>query len=96
MAKKEKVVDLKQRPDKVSSEHLTEMQNIVNKINAVQFNIGKLEAQKHGLLHELAGNHDKAAVLQDDLQNTYGTHDIDLKDGKINWPKEGDNRGDEK
>tara|TARA_R110002020_G_scaffold8772_1_gene35479 strand:+ start:826 stop:1098 length:273 start_codon:yes stop_codon:yes gene_type:complete len=88
MGKKEKVVDLKQRPDKVSKEHLAEMQKIVNRINGIQFNVGKIEAQKHGLLHELAVAHDQAAVLQDDLQNTYGSHDIDLKSGNINWPKD--------
>ena len=47
MAKKEKVVDLKQRVDKISEQHLTELQSIVNTLNATQFNIGKIEVQKH-------------------------------------------------
>ena len=53
MAKKEKVIDLKQKVDKISDIHLDELQKIVNTINGLQFNIGKVEAQKHHLLHGL-------------------------------------------
>ena len=47
MAKKEKVVDLKPRVDKISKEHLDQLLDAVNKINSLQFNIGRLETQKH-------------------------------------------------
>ena len=49
--KKEKVVDLK--PQKISEEELTELRNVVSAINKLQFDIGQLEAQKHGALHAL-------------------------------------------
>ena len=54
MGKKEKLVDLKPKADKISDEHLKEMQNIVNTINSIQFNVGKIEGQKHTLLHDLS------------------------------------------
>ena len=88
MAKKEKVVDLKQRVDKISEQHLTELQSIVNTLNATQFNIGKIEVQKHKLLHELATVQDNITMLQDKMTNEYGTFDINIDDGTINWPKE--------
>ena len=53
MGKKEKLVDLKPKVDKISDEHLKQMQNIVNTINSIQFNVGKIEGQKHKLLHDL-------------------------------------------
>ena len=40
MANKEKEIELKPRVEKVSKEHLDQMQKIVNGINAMQFNIG--------------------------------------------------------
>ena len=35
--KKEKVVDLAQKPEKVSDEHLRQVQEVVNNVNDMQF-----------------------------------------------------------
>ena len=59
MGKKEDMVDLKPKVDKISSEHLKELQEIVNIVNNIQFNIGKIEGQKHTLLHELVLSQNK-------------------------------------
>ena len=89
MAKtKEKVLDAIKRKEKVSQEHLDEMLQVVNKINALQFNIGRLESQKHKLLHELALGNDTISLVQDKMMKEYGTYDINLTDGTINWPKD--------
>tara|TARA_Y100001973_G_C4917406_1_gene194776 strand:+ start:19 stop:309 length:291 start_codon:yes stop_codon:yes gene_type:complete len=96
MAKtKEKILDVKERKDKVSEVHLKEMVNAANSINALQFNIGRLEAQKHKLLHELALSNDNISLIQDKMMEEYGTFDINLTDGTINWPKE-EEKSDEK
>ena len=88
MAKKEKVVDLKPRVDKISKEHLNELLSAVNKINSLQFNIGRLETEKHKLLHEVALGNDTVSLLQDKMMKEYGSYDINLKYGNINWPKD--------
>ena len=88
MTKKEKLVDLKPKVDKISSEHLKEMQEIVNVINNVQFKVGQLEGQKHNLIHELGLSQKKIIDLQNVLQKEYGSFDINITDGTINWPKE--------
>ena len=88
MAKKEKVVDLKPKVDKISKEHLDQLLDAVNKINSLQFNIGRLETQKHKLLHEIALGNDTVSLLQDKMLKEYGSYDINLTDGTINWPKD--------
>ena len=88
MAKKEKTIELKKKLDKISPEHLTELQKIVNTINQVQFNVGKIEAQKHNMLHDLAVAQDKGAIMQDTLMKEYGSYYVNLNDGSINWPKD--------
>ena len=85
---KEKTIEVKERAEKVSDEHLKEIQETIGAINNFQFNIGKLEAQKHDILHRLATAQDKIALMQDTLQKEYGTNDVNIKDGTINWPKE--------
>ena len=82
---KEKTVELKPKVEKISKEHLEELQRIVNRLNSLQFNIGKIEVQKHGLLHDLAVVQDKTVLMQDTLVKEYGTYDVNLNDGTINW-----------
>jgi|TARA_R100001463_G_scaffold29358_1_gene66759 hypothetical protein len=88
MGKKEKLVDLEPKVDKISDGHLKEMQEIINITNNIQFNIGKLEGQKHGLLHELGLSQKKILNLQETLSKEYGSFDINIADGTINYPKD--------
>ena len=88
MAKKEKVLDVKSKIEKVSDKHLSELQTVVNTVNGMQFNIGRIEAQKHKLLHDLALGNDTISLLQDKMMKEYGSYDINLTNGTINWPKD--------
>ena len=88
MTKKEELVDLKPKADKISEEHLKEMQEVVNVINNMQFKVGQLEGQKHSLLHELGLSQKKILDLQYMFSKEYGSYDINIKDGTINWPKD--------
>ena len=82
--KKEKVVDLKPKVDKISNEHLKELQSLLNMTNNLQYNIGKLEGQKHSLLHELSIMQKRIIDMQDTLSKEYGTYDVDVTNGTIN------------
>ena len=86
--KKEKIVDLKPKAEKVTKEQLEKIQNIVDRINNAQMNIGQLESRKHQLLHMIAGVNDELHLLQNELEKEYGTNDVNIQDGTINYPKE--------
>tara|TARA_R100000700_G_scaffold22662_1_gene29434 strand:- start:29 stop:301 length:273 start_codon:yes stop_codon:yes gene_type:complete len=88
MGKKEELVDLKPKADKISDEHLKEMQEVVGVINNIQFNIGKIEGQKHNLLHDLGISQKKILEMQSKFSKEYGSFDINIKDGTINWDKD--------
>jgi len=89
MAKtKEKLVDLKSKAEKVTDEQLKKVQSVVNRINNSQMNIGQLEARKHQILHMIATTNDELTVLQEELKKEYGTDDVNIMDGTINYPKE--------
>ena len=96
MAKKEKTIELKPKVEKISEEHLKELQNLVNGINGIQFNIGKIESQKHELLHNLSMIQQKIQQMQDTLQKEYGSFDVNISDGTINWPEEKEEKENEK
>jgi flagellar biosynthesis chaperone FliJ len=84
MAKKSKVVDLKPKVDKVSEEHLNQLKQAVNTLNSIQFEIGKIESQKHSYLHKLSSVQDGVKALQDMLVEEYGTFDVNLQTGELN------------
>ena len=84
---KEEVIDLA-KPEKVTEAELKGIQSIVDRINNAQMSIGQLEARKHQLLHMIAGVNDELTLLQGELEKEYGTNDINIKDGTINYPKE--------
>tara|TARA_R110002020_G_scaffold40594_4_gene119995 strand:- start:724 stop:1005 length:282 start_codon:yes stop_codon:yes gene_type:complete len=92
MATKEKIVDLKAKPSKVSDEHLKSLQEVVNRNNALQFRIGGLEAQKYELVIEKVRVQHEILSMQELMGKEYGTFDIDLKDGSINYPEDGESR----
>jgi hypothetical protein len=83
---KEKVIDLK--PEKISEEELKELQNVVSAINKLQFDIGAIEAQKHAALHAMFEGNEKLEQLQNKLVDTYGTNNINVQNGIINYPKD--------
>jgi len=87
MAKGKKTVDAVAKVDKISEEHLADLQQLVNAINGMQFQIGKIETQKHNLLHEFAKGQDNIKLMQEKMQKTYGSYDINVMDGTINWPE---------
>tara|TARA_Y100001973_G_C5021880_1_gene243562 strand:- start:49 stop:327 length:279 start_codon:yes stop_codon:yes gene_type:complete len=90
---KEKTVELKPKVEKISKEHLEQLQKIVQLINKIQFNIGQIEGQKHNLLHELSGQQDGVLKMREVLLKEYGCEDVNIVDGTINWPE--DNKDEE-
>ena len=47
-----------------------------------------MESRKHELLHSVAGLRDELGKLQTEFQKEYGTFDISVEDGTINYPPE--------
>ena len=88
--KKEKVVDLKQKPGKITEEQLKRVQDTVSNINRAQMEVGNLETAKHEMVHRIAGFKDELTLLQDEFKKAYGTYDININDGAINYPPEND------
>jgi len=88
MAKRKtpKVKDL--RPQKINNEQLKNVQKTVNGINRAQLEIGSMEVKKHELMHSVAALRESLVLLQDKFQEEYGTYDVDIQTGAINYPEE--------
>ena len=76
------------KPEKITDEQLAKVQDTVNGVNRVQLEIGNLEVKKHEMMHQAAGLREDLAALQSEFEKDYGTFDINIQDGTINYPKE--------
>ena len=76
------------KPEKITDEQLKKVQDSVNNINRAQLEIGSMELKKHEIMHNIAGLRDELTLLQTEFQKDYGTFDINIQDGIINYPKE--------
>ena len=84
--KAEEVIDLTPKAESVTEEQLKKIQGIVDRINRTQMDIGQLESRKHQALHYMAGINDELRLIQNELNEQYGTFDIDIQNGTINYP----------
>ena len=78
------------KPEKITDEQLEKVQNNVNTINRAQLEIGSMEVKKHEIMHQLAGIREQLSALQKDFEKEYGTFDVDIQTGKINYPNNGE------
>ena len=77
------------KAEKITDEQLAKVQDTVNGINRTQLEIGNLELKKHEMMHGIAGLRDELTVLQNEFEKDYGTYDINIQDGTINYPENG-------
>jgi hypothetical protein len=66
---------------KIKEEELKLIQEQQKQLNELVHNIGLLESQKHGLLHDIAGVNKDIEDYKEVLEAEYGAININLEDG---------------
>jgi hypothetical protein len=67
---------------KITEEQLSEIVELQTKLNEIISNIGLLETQKHGFLHDVAEVNKKIEEFKVKLEKEYGAISVDLKTGE--------------
>ena len=76
------------KPEKITDKQLKKVQDTVNSINRAQLEIGSVELKKHEMMHQIAGLRDELTLLQTEFDKEYGTFDINIQDGTINYEED--------
>ena len=66
---------------KIKEEELKLIQEQQKQLNELVHNIGLLESQKHGLLHDIAGVNKDIEDYKEVLEAEYGAININVEDG---------------
>jgi hypothetical protein len=86
--KAEKVINLAPKSEKITDEQLKEVQDVVNEINRLQMELGMMETKKHAILHHIGASQETVGKIRTKFEEEYGTADVDIQTGTINYPPE--------
>ena len=86
--KKEKIVDLNLKPEKVEEQELANLQAIIKTIDQLTVDVGRMEIQKNGLMDAMKNMQVRIDASRRDIINKYGTDDVNIQTGVINYPPE--------
>ena len=78
------------KPEKITDEQLKKVQGLISSVNKLQIEVGIMESRKHNALHKIAGINDQITILQSEFEKDYGTFDINIENGIINYPENGE------
>tara|TARA_R100000654_G_C2630441_1_gene120021 strand:+ start:70 stop:342 length:273 start_codon:yes stop_codon:yes gene_type:complete len=74
--------------NKITESQLKTIQNHQAEIQDLIGKIGYTEAQKHGMLHELAACNNKVEDFKVELEKEYGAINVNLEDGTYTYIEE--------
>jgi hypothetical protein len=74
------------KPEKITDEQLEKVQTLINDINRSQMELGQMETKKHAILHHISSLQEAIGVVRDEFEKDYGTSDVNIQDGIINYP----------
>tara|TARA_B110000459_G_C16096916_1_gene267760 strand:+ start:199 stop:495 length:297 start_codon:yes stop_codon:yes gene_type:complete len=86
-----KIKELKgAKPEKITNEQLEKVQAVINDVNKCQIEIGQIETKKHAIMHHISSLQEAIGEIRSDFEKEYGTVDINIQDGTINYDVKAD------
>ena len=68
--------------NKIKEEQLEIIQGQQKELNDILYEVGMLEAKKHGLLHQFAGVNKEVMSFRDELEKEYGAIKVNVETGE--------------
>jgi|TARA_R110000824_G_scaffold302357_1_gene490189 predicted nucleic acid-binding Zn-ribbon protein len=76
------------KPEKVDEQELAQLQSSVRTIDQLTHEVGTIEVRKHALMKAMEQVQVRVESIRVELNNKYGTDNINIQDGIINYPTE--------
>ena len=75
---------------KITNDELNKVQTIINDLNRGQLELGIMETKKHNMLHHINMIQDELTLMKAEFEKVYGTSNINIQTGEINYNKNGE------
>ena len=86
--KAEKVIDLTPKAEKITDEQLNRLQRTIKTIDYLTMDVGKMEIKKSNLIRAMEGVQTDVDDLRNEFRKEYGTDNINIQDGSIEYSPE--------
>ena len=77
-----------EKPEKIDEQELAQLQSSVKTIDQLTHEVGAIEVRKHALMKAMEQVQVRIEGARVQLNNKYGTDNINIQDGVINYTKE--------
>jgi hypothetical protein len=88
--KAEEVIDLTPKAEKINEQQLAKLQSTIKSMDQFTNDIGRMEIQKQGLVKAMDRLSNDINKMRMDFSREYGTDDINIHDGTINYQENGE------
>lgn len=68
---------------KLKKKELEDLKDLVNNFNKLQLELGRLDIEKHQILHKVSESQIGLQKFQDQLRDAYGDVSVDINTGEI-------------
>ena len=89
----DKIVDdtkKSEKPEKIDEQELAQLQSSVKTIDQLTHEVGTIEVRKHALMKAMEQVQTRIEQTRVHLNTKYGTDNISIQDGVINYPENGE------
>ena len=78
------------KPEKIDEQELAQLQASVKTIDQLTHEVGTIEVRKHALMKAMEQVQTRIEQTRVHLNTKYGTDNISIQDGVINYPENGE------
>ena len=79
-----------EKPEKIDEQELAQLQASVKTIDQLTHEVGTIEVRKHALMKAMEQVQTRIEQTRVHLNTKYGTDNISIQDGVINYPENGE------
>ena len=76
------------KPEKVDEQELARLQSSIKTIDQLTHEVGTIEIRKHALMKAMESVQQRIEAFRGELMKKYGTDNVTIADGTINYPEE--------
>ena len=91
--KVEEVIDMTPKPEKINEQQLARLRASVKTVDQLTHEVGTIEVRKHALMRAMETVQTRIEATRVELKDEYGTDNINLQDGVINYESNSNENG---